>query len=141
MKEKGDENAAMTCFKKVTEISPDYSWAYYNMAVIDWDNGNGDDCIENLSKTLQYNPKDVDAYKIFTKLLFKLGEMEKSKIVAEQAIDNCGGNGDLYYILAQVNKGLGQNDEYVKCMGQSLKYYQSLSVSPKLVKEELEKNK
>ena len=57
----------------------------------------------------------------------------------ERAIDNCGAGGDSYYILAQIQKLRNAKDEYVKCMNNALKYNTTLSVSPKLVKKELDK--
>ncbi len=56
----------------------------------------------------------------------------------ERAIDNCGDDGDLYYIFAQIQKLRKAKDEYVKLMNNALKYNRTLTVSPKLVKKELD---
>lgn len=138
---KEDKENAILEFKKVIEISPDYSWAYYNLAKIYWDNGNIDVCIENLNMTLELNPKDLEAYKVYSQILFKLNDVEGSKNIVEKGLEKCGENGDLYYFLAQINKNCGDKSEYIRCMGQSLKHFQSLSVSASLVKKELDKNK
>ena len=55
------------------------------------------------------------------------------------AFVNWGAGGDSYYILAQIQKLRNAKDEYVKCMNNALKYNTTLSVSPKLVKKELDK--
>ena len=57
----------------------------------------------------------------------------------EKLIENCGANGDAYYILAQIHKLRKANDEYVKCMNYALKFNNSLSAPPKLIKKELDK--
>ena len=55
----GDTQAAAEQFKKVLEISPDYSWAYYNLAVIDFENGFYEEAVFKLEQSLKYNPKDL----------------------------------------------------------------------------------
>ena len=138
-KEQSDNENAKKNFTKVLEISPDYSWAYFNLASIDYEEGNYTSALENLEKTLEYNPKDIDAYIIYAKILTKTQNFDNAKVIIEQALQNCGENGDLYYILAQINKLGHSNDEYVKNMGLSLKNNSTLSVSPKLVKKELDR--
>ena len=119
-------------------MSPDYSWAYFNLASIDYEEGNFDSAINNLDKTLELNPKDVEAYKIYSKILTKARKYDNAAVLIEQAIDNCGDNGDLYYFLAQIQKIRGDVEEYIKCMNNALKFNISLSVAPKLVKKELD---
>ena len=63
---------------------------------------------------------------------------DNAAVLIEQAIDNCGDNGDLYYFLAQIQKIRGDVEEYIKCMNNALKFNISLSVAPKLVKKELD---
>lgn len=64
--------------------------------------------------------------------------LNEAALIMEKSIENCGANGDSYYILAQIQKLRKVNDEYVKCMNSALKFNTSLSVSPKLVKKELD---
>ena len=73
-----------------------------------------------------------------TKFMTKHNKLDNAALIMEKSIDNCGGNGDCYYILAQIQKLRKANDEYVKCMNNALKFNSSLSVSPKLVKKELD---
>ena len=135
----GDNKGAREKFNKVLSLSPDYSWAYFNLASIDYEEGDFNSATQNLEKTLDLNPKDIDAYKIYAKILTKSGQLDKAAVIMETAIDNCGANGDLYYILAQIQKLRHTNDEYVKCMNNALKFNNSLSTSAKLVKKELDK--
>ena len=76
--------------------------------------------------------------RIYAKILTKSEKLDNAAVIMETAIDNCGANGDLYYILAQIQKLRKANDEYVKCMNYALKFNNSLSVSAKLVKKELD---
>lgn len=138
-KEQGNIEEAEKEFNKVLEISPDYSWAYFNLAVIDYERGDLRSSIEKLEKTLEYNPKDTEAYKIYTKILSKEGLYDDALAIINQALGICGAGGDLYYIAAQVNKLKNNREDYVKCMNNALKYNTTLSVSPKLVKKELDK--
>lgn len=87
-------------------MSPDYSWAYFNLASIDYEEGNFDSAINNLDKTLELNPKDVEAYKIYSKILTKARKYDNAAVLIEQAIDNCGDNGDLYYFFGSNSKKL-----------------------------------
>ena len=68
----------------------------------------------------------------------KSNRFDNAALIMEKSIDNCGANGDSYYMLAQIQKLRKANDEYVKCMNNALKFNSSLSVSPKLVKKELD---
>ena len=56
----GLTNFAIESYKKVLEISPDYSWAYFNLASIAYKNENLEDARDYLEKTIQYNPNDIE---------------------------------------------------------------------------------
>lgn len=139
LKEQGNNDEAREKFHKVLELSPDYSWAYFNLAAIDYEEGDTNSAIENLKKTLELNPKDIDAYETYAKILTKAKKYDNAAVIIEQALDNCGANGDLFYILAQIQKLRNDREEFVKNMTEAMKYYTSLSVSPKAVKKELDK--
>lgn len=139
LKDNGEKDLAVEKFNRVLEISPDYSWAYFNLAVIDYENGDFESAEQNLQKTLSLNPKDLEAYKVYAKLLCKTYKDEQALEVALQGLDVCGDNGDMYYILAQIYKRLDNFDEYKNSMELALKHYQSLSVMPKLLQQELSK--
>ena len=123
---------------KVLDISPDYSWAYFNLASMDYEVGFLEGAYDNLEKTLKYNPKDIDAYKIYIKILSKNNDFKKALQIASSAIENCQEEGDLYYILAQIQKELSIKDGYVKNMTEALKHSNTLSISPKTIKKEMD---
>lgn len=136
-KDEGDIEAAQAAFYKVLELSPDYSWAYYNLAVIDYEHGDLEGASKKLMRTLELNPKDIEAYKVYAKVLAREQMYDHAEAVLQQAVNYCGANGDLYYILAQVYKHQGKRAEYEKNMNLALKNHATLSVSPRLVKQEL----
>ena len=138
-KEQGDTNSAEKEFNKVLELSPDYSWAYFNLASIDYEKGDLRSAVEKLEKTIELNPKDLSAYEIYAKILAKEGLLEDANLIVDKALNNCGANGDLYYIQAQIYKLSNNREEFVKNMNNALKYNSTLSASPKLVKKELDK--
>ena len=138
LKAQGDNDGAKEKFNKVLQLSPDYSWAYFNLASIDYEEGDFDSAINNLEKTIELNPKDIDAYKIYAKILSKLAQYDAAVSVIEKAVENCGENGDLYYILAQIYKLQNLKENYIKFMNKALKMNTTLSISPKLVKKELD---
>ena len=138
LKEQGDVSGAIEQFYNVLDISPDYSWAYFNLASIDYEQGNFDGVVENLEKTLEFNSKDTEAYKIYIKILIKENLLEDAANIANRAIENCPNEGDLYYILAQVQKHRHINDEYVKNMTEAIKHSKTLTISPKIIKEEMD---
>ena len=138
LKIQGNNSEAREKFNKVLELSPDYSWAYFNLAAMDYEEGNINSAIENLNKTLELNPRDNGAYKIYLKILAKNGELEKANELSSRALENCNEDGDLYYITAQISKMSGHNDGYVSNMKNAIQYSNTLSVLPKLVKKELD---
>ncbi len=125
-------------FKKVLEISPDYSWAYFNLASIDYELENLDDAAVNLENTLQYNAKDKEAYRIFAKVLLKQKKHKKALNVVTRALKECGEEGDMYYLQAQICKKMENIDGCKKALNQALTHHSSLTKSPKEVKKELD---
>ena len=70
----GEENFAQTQYAKVLENCPDYSWAYFNLASMAFKEKNYEKSIEYLEKTLSLNPKDIEAYKIYARVLNIIGQ-------------------------------------------------------------------
>ena len=68
----------------------------------------------------------------------KSNQVGFAQMILERAVENCGDEGDLHYMLAQVYKLTKCRDKYVQAMNNALKYNSTLSVSPKLVKKELD---
>ena len=138
-KEIGDSDGARSEFNKVIEISPDYSWAYYNLAVLDYENDDSDGALYNLSKTVELNPVDIDAYKIYVKILAREGDYEQAEEIIARALENCGENGDLYYFAGRLSGLQGDNIKYRINLQNALKNYKTLSISVPALKTELSK--
>ena len=88
---------------------------------------------------MELNPKDFDAYTVYSKLLAKSGEFQSAAQVIQTALQNCGQNGDLYYIQAQIAKLAGNEELYTLAMAKALENHETLTVNPKLVKNEYDK--
>ena len=52
-------------------------------------------------KCLELNPRDVEAYKIFSQILVKTGRTNQAVDLLKSALQEVPDNGDLYYVLAQ----------------------------------------
>ena len=135
----GDSNSARVKFNKVLEISPDYSWAYYNLAVLDYENDNLESALFNLAKTVELNPADVEAYKIYVKILAKTGNYDGAEEIIKTALENCGENGDLYYISGRLCALQKDNIKYRLNLQNALKNYKTLSIPVPALKTELSK--
>ena len=119
------------------EISPDYSWAYYNLASIAYKNGNIEEAKEYLQKTIEYNSFDIEAYKLLTKISIKDGAIDEILETLHSAV-NKNENGDLYYCLARIYKFIGDSDEYYDCLKNALKNPYTLTFPQKTVQKEFE---
>ena len=93
-----------------------------------------------MQKTLEYNPRDIEAYKIMTKILFKTERYDEAYGIMKVALEEIPDNGDLYYVMAQVLKYKQMWAEYKECMTLAMENHDTLSIQPKEVQAELEKN-
>lgn len=57
-----DDKKAVKAFKKAIEINPNYSYAYYNLALLENKNNKKKDAIANLEKALKLDSKFQQAY-------------------------------------------------------------------------------
>lgn len=133
----GLTNFAIENYNKILEILPDYSWAYFNLASIAYGNGNYEEARRYLFKTIEYNETDFEAYKLLTKICIKENEIEEIIETLQTRIKK-EENGDLYYLLAQVYKHLGEKPQYIHCLNMALKNNLTLTYEHKIVKQELE---
>lgn len=133
----GLTNFAIKSYEKVLEISPDYSWAYFNLASISYKNGNLDEARDYLEKTIFYNSNDIEAYKLLTKIMVAQGNFEDIISLLQTRIKK-EENGDLFYILAQVYKKLGEKMEYAYCLKKALENSLSLTFKKDIVKQEFD---
>lgn len=133
----GLTNFAEESYKKVLTISPDYSWAYFNLASIAYKNENLELAKEYLLKTIEYNKNDIEAYKLLTKISMKLEEVEEIITLLETRLDEEDNeNGDLYYILAQVYKQIGDNEQYAENLENALEESLTLTYPRNIVEQE-----
>ncbi len=131
----GELAAARVSFEKVLEISPDYSWAYYNLAVLDFEEGDTFSALENLRQTVNYNPKDVEAYKIWARVLMKNKKYPQAAEILENGLRKAGENGDFYFLLGEVYKQLRDFEKAKESFSAALKNYNTLTFDVALVKE------
>ena len=131
-------NFAIECYKKVLDISPDYSWAYYNLASIAYKNENFEEARDYLLKTIEFNKNDIEAYKLLVKLFVKNNDYEEIITILETKLED-DENGDLYYILGQVYKKVGNLEKYAENLKNALEYKFSLTYPIDAIKRELDK--
>jgi tetratricopeptide (TPR) repeat protein len=134
----GEVGLAKKEYEKVIEISPDYSWAYFNLASIAYENDDFETALANLQKTVELNPRDVKAFMIYSQILIKLGQLKKAQELIQNAISENQYEGDLYYVLANIYKLQENMEGYKKGLKLALKNYKTLSVSTKMVKKEFD---
>lgn len=133
----GLTNFAIKSYEKVLDISPDYSWAYFNLASISYKNNNLEEAVDYLQKTIFYNPSDIEAYKLLTKIMVAQGVFDEIIPILQTKIKK-EENGDLFYILAQVYKKLGEKMEYTYCLKKALENNLTLTFRKDIVKQEFD---
>lgn len=133
----GLTNFAIESYNKVLSISPDYSWAYFNLASIAFKNENFEEARRYLLKTIEYNYMDIEAYKLLVKICVKENEIEEIISILKTRLEK-EENGDLFYILAQVYRHLGEDEDYAENLEKALANHLTLTYKEGLVKRELE---
>ena len=76
-------------------------------------------------------------HKILTKIYAKEGHYEDAADIINSALENCAGNGDLYYIAAKIYQKLEKNETAKEYFTEAIKNYQTLSTSIYQIKKEL----
>ena len=135
----GEEQKAQIQYAEVIKNCPDYSWAYFNLASMAYKEKNYEKTIEYLEKTLELNPKDIDAYKIYAQVLTILGETIKAEEIILKALNYNPYCGDLYYYLAKLAQKNNDIEEYIERLQQAIENEETLSFPIKAVKNELKK--
>ena len=110
------------------------------LASISYQNNNLDDAKNYLLKTIEYNNYDIEAYKLLTKIYIKQNEIEEIITLLETRLEK-DENGDLYYVLAQVYRQIGEKDKYIANLEKSIEENLTLKYSLELVKKELKQAK
>ena len=134
----GKIKEAIAEYQKVLEENPNWSWSYFNMGAIYFEQGDIQQAIENLQKCLELNPRDVEAYKIFSQILIKIGHVNQSINLLKRALEEVPDNGDIYYMLAQNYKIDNITSDYKYMLEMVLENEDTLTtVTPEVVKQEL----
>lgn len=126
-------------FNKVLNLSPDYSWAYFNLGSIAYELGDTENAIYYLKNTLKYNPLDIDAINILSKILIKQERYMEVEEILGEASENNPDNGDIYYNYAQVYKRQENLENYQSLLKLAVQNYETLTYPFEGVKKELKR--
>lgn len=137
MLEKYDE--AKNLYKELLIKSPEYSWAYFNLAQIAWKENDNEGAIVNLKKTLEINPKDIEASKILAQIYIRSKEYDNARQIINDALENNPYNGDLYYYLSKTYPE--DIDRQIDSLKKSLENHKTLTIDAKQVKRELKEKR
>lgn len=132
-----DYEQAKVYYNKVLDQCPDYSWAYFNLASIAYNEGKRQEAFNLVQSTLDYNPKDIEAYKFGAKILVEAKNLENAQLFIEQGLEACENDGNLYYILGQINKLQRNYRGYVENLKLAIKNHMTLTMNPKKIRNEL----
>ena len=104
-------------------------------AHIDMLEENVEETISNLNKTLEINPKDVEASKLLTQIYLRAQNYEKAQEILNSALEQNPYQGDLYYYLAKTYPDdIKMQEENLK---KALENYKTLTINAKQIKKEL----
>lgn len=132
-----DINQAKNYYLQVLDQCPDYSWAYFNLSVIEYNNNNPTEAFSLLQHTLKYNPKDIGAYKFGAKILVEANNLDGAKSFIEEGLTNCENDANLYYTLAQIYKLKNDKKNYVDTLKLALSNQITLDFPAEKIKNEL----
>ena len=118
-------------------MCPDYSWAYFNLGSIFYEEGDVEKSKEYLQKTLELNPKDDNASIILSKIFAKEKDYETAINLLEDALENNPYNGEVYYTLAHLFKETGDIENYKQGLKEALNNHDTLKISIKQLQSEL----
>jgi tetratricopeptide (TPR) repeat protein len=76
---KGDLEGALTIFKKVIEIYPNFAVSHNNLGVLFWQTGETQKALKHFTKALKIDPNDRDTILNCGEVLKSLGKMEDVK--------------------------------------------------------------
>ena len=120
-------------------MSPDYSWAYFNLGAIFFEEGETEKAKEYLLKTLELNPKDDNASIILAKIYAKEDKFNDGINLLKKALQNNPYNGDVHYTIANFYKQVNDTKQYLHHLKEAMNNYQTLSTDIKQLQFEYEK--
>ena len=110
----GEIDSAIEIYQDVITQNPDYSWAYYNLAAIYIARKDENNALRYLELTIRVNPTDMQAIRLYIKLLFKNKKYSQAEKCLRQYIHDLPNEADLCFLIAQAYKQLKNRINYVK---------------------------
>jgi tetratricopeptide (TPR) repeat protein len=85
--DQGNNDSAIEEFTKAVELDPDYYYAYYNRALVNYQNGELESSLSDYNKAIELHPDN--AYWIFERgfLHLEIGDKEKAIIDLEKSLE------------------------------------------------------
>ena len=93
-----------------------------------------------LKKTIEKNPKDIEACKLLAQILIKEEKIEEALELLTDFAQNSE-NGDIYYLMARIFEINEDKDSQRDCLELALEYKNTLTFDIKAIKQELKKLK
>ena len=109
----GISDLAVTAFKKVINLKPDYADAYSNLGNTLQDQGDIDQAIKVYKKAILLKPNYAEAYNNMGIALKNLGKLEESIIAHNKALSLKPDYADAYNNLGNVLKEIGKYNEAI----------------------------
>ena len=117
------------------ELSPDYSWAYFNIAQIYWELDRVDDAIVMLKKALEKNPKDSEAVKLIVQIYIQQEKIEEALELLTEFTKN-NENADAYYLMSRIFEIMGDDSSRKDCLELALEYQKTLTFNLETIRKE-----
>ena len=122
----GMPDQAITAFKKVISLKPDYADAYSNMGVALHDLGKLDEAIEAFNKAVSIKPDYAVAFNNMGITLKDQGKTEEALVAYNKSISLKPDYADAYYNMGNTLKDQGKLDEAIDA------YNKTISLKPDL---------
>ena len=108
-------------FEKAASLNPNYAQAFHNLGILCEIINLPKEAITHYEKTIQINPEFAEAYRNLSKVKkYKKKDPHIPKILSIYSRKNLnlGDKSRLAFALAQINKDLGNTDEYFKYLNE-----------------------
>jgi len=108
-------------FELATSINPDYAQAFHNLGILCEIINLPKDAISNYERTLELNPYFAEGYRNLCKVKkFKANDPQIAQIMSIYSSNdlNIADKSRLCFALAEINKGLGNDDEFFEFLNE-----------------------
>jgi tetratricopeptide (TPR) repeat protein len=89
-----------------------------------------------LKKTIEKNPKDMEAYKLLSQIMIQQGKIDEALEMLTDIAQN-NENGDIYYLMAKIFELNEDKDSQKDCLELALTYKETLTFPIASIKQEL----